>query len=542
MARVRRGVVLLTLVGALWAGACYDLTLTNPNAPDFSRALGTPEAALGAVGEAFHLWFLGNYGYRGAGLALSNASFQHTEPWAHSGSEAYARIPRIAFINSAKNGDYTGMIVPWSSSYQALRSVVDGLRALEDPEVAAGLTTEQLGAARAFGKFVQGVALASVAVYFAEGFVVDEVTDPEVRQEPQPYGALMVQALAYLDECARLSAGASWTLPEGWMKAALTGPELARAARSMKARYRAAAARTPAERAALDWNAIVADVDGGITGDLILDMDDNEGWGNEVLGYGTYSGWSQLGFFIYGMADQSGNFQRWNAAGLRWEWGQLNTYKDVYLDGRPMLIVTPDLRFPRGSTLEAQRLAPGRYFRVNREGGETGHTWARPDRGTWRWSWYKHTRGEEYWGEQVFRQPEIRISEMRLLKAEALYRMGNRGAAAAIVNETRVPAGLDATDAAGTNISCVPRLPDGTCGDLFEMLKWEKRMENTFKGPMGNLWYFDGRGWGDLWRGTFLHLPVPCTDATVLDLDCTTFGGAGEGAAATSVYRWHEEG
>lgn len=102
MERVRRGVVLLALAAAPWAGACYDLTLTNPNAPDFNRALGTPEAALGAVGESFHLWFLGNYGYPGAGLALSNVSFQHTEPWAHHGTETYARIPRVAFINSTK--------------------------------------------------------------------------------------------------------------------------------------------------------------------------------------------------------------------------------------------------------------------------------------------------------------------------------------------------------------------------------------------------------------------------------------------------------
>jgi hypothetical protein len=246
------------------------------------------------------------------------------------------------------------------------------------------------------------------------------------------------------------------------------------------------------------------------------------------------------------MADQSGNFQLWNAQSLQ--------AKSHTVGGTPILIVTPDLRFPRGATLEAQRAAPGLYFRVNREGSETGYTWARADRGVWRWSWYKHTRGEEYWNELQHRQPEIRLSEMRLLKAEGLYRAGNRAAAAAIVNETRVPAGLSATDANGTNTSCVPKLPgpgqgadtapgNASCGGLFEMLKWEKRMENTFKGPFGNLWFFEARGWGDLWKDSWLHLPLPCSDAERLFLPCKTFGGAGgEGAAARSTYRWNGEG
>jgi hypothetical protein len=45
--------------------------------------------------------------------------------------------------------------------------------------------------------------------------------------------------------------------------------------------------------------------------------DDGDGWSNDVLGYGTYFGWSQLAYFIYGMADQSGSFQAWNALPLQ---------------------------------------------------------------------------------------------------------------------------------------------------------------------------------------------------------------------------------
>jgi starch-binding outer membrane protein, SusD/RagB family len=525
------------------ATACVDLDVENRNNPDAARSVSTPEDVLSLIGGSFGEWFYGNYSFYGAGLALSNAAFQHNAPWANAGMERYGRIPRIAFINRITDSDYNYLTRPWFYAYRAAAAVADGLRALEDPEVASRLTADELASGRAFGKFVQGMAHATVAVLFAEGFVVDELSDM-VREggrlvpdpgKPVPYGQLMEAAKGYFEECIVLSGGAGWILPEGWMKARLTGPELARTAHSMRARYAAALARTPAEREALDWSAILSDVDAGITHDLILDMDSDTGWSNDVLGYGTYFGWSQMAYFLYGMADQSGSFQAWNALAL--------PDKRPTMEEDPVLIITPDLRFPQGSTLEAQRASPGLYFRIS-GATETGATWARPDRGTWRWSWYKHSRGGEYWSQLARLQPEIRTQEMRLLKAEALYHRNDPAGAAAIVNETRVAAGLSSTDAGGTNTSCVPKLPDGTCGGLFEMLKWEKRMENTFKGPLGNLWYFDGRGWGDLWKGTFLHLPIPCGEAQVVGLlPCQTFGGpAGPMGAAPSVYGWHGEG
>ena len=303
----------------------------------------------------------------------------------------------------------------------------------------------------------------------------------------------------------------------------------------MKARYGAAVARTPAERAALNWTQIQADADAGITSDFFMVYDWNTGWEQAVLEYGTYYGWSQMAYFIYGMADQSGNFQLWNSTPL--------ASKSYSIGGKDILIVTPDNRFPQGSTVAAQRAAQGRYFRIKWD-YEAGNTWARPDRGQWRWSWYNHTRGDDYAMDGVFDQAEMWVTELRLLKAEALFRKGDKAGAAAIINETRVKSNLSPTDAAGTNTSCVPKLPNGQCGDLFEMLKWEARMEGTFTGPLGNSWYFSGRGWGDLWKDTPTQLPIPCAEAQVLQLlPCVNnFGGAGgESAAALSTYKWNGE-
>jgi hypothetical protein len=252
-----------------------------------------------------------------------------------------------------------------------------------------------------------------------------------------------------------------------------------------------------------------------------------------VVDYGTYPGWSELSYWVYGMADQSGNYQRWLALSI--------ADKDPNPGGNPVLIVTPDTRFPQGTTVDAQQASDGAYVRAP---DDIAGVWKRPDRGTWRWSYYHLNRYQEYYEWNDFTHSEINIAEMRLLKAEALYRKGDKPGAATIINATRTAAGLNATDAGGTNTSCVPKLPNGQCGDLLEMLKWEKRMEVAMQGLYGAPWYFDSRGWGDLWVGTTLQFPAPCKELQVLNiLPCYTFGSAGgEMAAAASTYKYPFEG
>ena len=80
-----------------------------------------------------------------------------------------------------------------------------------------------------------------------------------------------------------------------------------------------------------------------------------------------------------------------------------------------------------------------------------------------------------------------------------------------LVNASRATAGLppfvSATALAPGGVSCVPKLPNGSCGTLREAMKYEKRMETQLIGYMQ--WFNDSRGWGDLISGTSLHWPVP---------------------------------
>ena len=522
----------------LGATGCSDLLVVNENDPDAERSLGSAGDVESLVAGAFNTWFSGTYEFDGAGSFLSNAAFQFNPPWANFAMEHYGRIPRVSITNDSSDPEYINFVRPWFFSYRAIAAVSDGLRALENPEIADELGAEDVIRLQAFAYFNLGLSHATIAAIYERGFAVNATTDLSTEQDLLDYNALMTVALGYFDQAITLAGPASFTLPLSWMQIELTGAELAQVAHSYKARFRAQVARTETERAAVDWDEVIADVQAGITADLVPFYDDNNGWHLDVYGLSSFPGWAQLSYFMYGMADQSGDYQRWDALSL--------SAKDVEFAGNePVLIVTPDLRFPQGTTVDDQRLAPGTLLEIA-SAGDAGSTWARPDRGTWRWGWYLPWFSREYWGVGYpleMNQREIDHTEMRLLEAEGLYRQGLLAGAAAIINETRVPAGLNATDAAGSNTSCVPKLPDSSCGDLFEMLKWEKRMETVFVGLASAPWYFDGRGWGDLFKDTPLHLPIPCGEIQVLQMpSCSTFGGpGGEMSAPVSNYAFNGE-
>jgi hypothetical protein len=244
------------------------------------------------------------------------------------------------------------------------------------------------------------------------------------------------------------------------------------------------------------------------TGQFCGDVDDWIG-----VGYMMFDGWQMQNNWVVGMADQSGAYQSWIAAAL--------TAK------QPFLFVTPDTRWPQGATEDEQRDNPGDYYTL--QANDNG-TWARPDRGTWRWSFYEQTYEPFYTALNFDGQgsiPEVRVKELEALVAEAAYYAGTLGTVVSFVNDTRTQHGLNVTDASGLNTSCVPKLPNGTCGSLWEMFKWEKRLETQFGGPLAIGFYFDSRGWGDLMQGTILQFPVPYREMQILLRSPYDYGGVG---------------
>lgn len=546
---------------AVALAACLDLDVVNPNDADRSRALETAGDVESLISGSFSSWWNSSHHENSGGPILANQSFQMASWPANFGMVEYSPFPRTAIINSPTHGFYNEMVAyVWNQNYRALSAVADGIKALETPEIAEELGASRLARSMAFGKFVQGLALGSLSLQYAEAWILDEttqVTDAAgvpIAQPLLPPSEVRDAALASFDAAIAIASGTSFSIPSSWTSTAITSDELVRLAHSMKARYRANVARSPEERQAVNWNAVIADVDAGLTEDWHMTLQHLANpWWSRMIGQFSdpVTGWGQSSYMMVGMADQSGMYQDWLSL-------EPQSRHPQFPDGSPRLIHTPDLRFPQGATeaeqradVKARRSETSPTSNLGTTYGEypyiiVGHlSWGQPARGTFRWSYYRHgnTDYSRAIGSSPHAVPEVTMQEMRLLKAEGLLRTGNAAGAAAIINETRVAAGLNATDATGTNTSCVPKLPDGSCGDLMEMLKWEKRLETMFHGLHGNTWFFNGRGWGDLYNGTPVERPVPCLESEIMFQPCSTTGGiGGPGAAPTSGYQFPHEG
>jgi starch-binding outer membrane protein, SusD/RagB family len=512
---MRKATVFVSLL-LFGAAGCADLNVTNPNEPDTRQVLADPTDLQALIGNSF-FQFWDDYVWE-TEMALSSAAHQHATIAANFGMVHFSTYPREGTDNTPAWSFRTALEAAWRGSYNGAKAAYDGIVILEgEPAPLIGPEGRDNPRALAFAYFVLGLTHGNLAMTYDQAFVLDPAEDLE-GLEMLPYPEVMSEALRFLTRSIEIAQGNAFSVPGGWLglESAISSARLAEIAHGYRARFRAHEARGP--DATVDWQAVMSDAS-AFQSDFIMFHDQDPFWHWAII-YKTFNGWSNAGNHHLGMADQSGEFQQWYA----------NFMTDPVNLPRQFRILTPDLRFPQGATIDEQDANPGIYYSI-----DCGTCGVRPERGTWRWSWYRDHRNDGYVYESpqyVGYMPEMTVREMRLLMAEGHYRQGNRAGAAAIVNETRVPAGLNATNADGANGSCVPRVPPTfECGGLLEMIKWEKRHETrNHAGAAG--YFFDSRRWGDLPAGTALHLPVPATELQVLDLPLYNFGGIGGPAAA----------
>jgi hypothetical protein len=528
----------------VFSASCADLDVVNENDADAARALRTPSDIESLIAGSYRQWWIGASTAGGYfGPAMSNMAWQHSGWPANFGVVYFSSMPRPATTNDRTADFYGNIVGTWNQSYRALSAIAAGLRSIEESEeIQSSLGAQAVARVTAYAKFVQGLSHGAIALLYDQGFIIDENTavfdenGQVILQEPVDRHAMLDAALGFFDDAIALSSGQTWpAIPSSWMSVSVSADQLALLASSMKARYRAAAARTPAERAAVDWSAVVQDIDNGVASDWKMNVPrGGNPWTLAFFNQYFSPAWQQLSYQLAGMADQSGTYQKW----LDIPPG--DRLPDI--DGEPFLIHTPDTRFPQGADIAEQRANPGTLYDIP---ASLGNHFRLPGRGTYRWSYY-WAKTMRDWDAGNGMYPVVSKAEMDLLKAEALYRLaGNQmtAEAAALVNRTRMAAGLDDISD-GVNDSCVPRLWQGECGDFFEALKWEKRLETIFSpGLYLAPWYLEGRGWGDLYRYTPLQLPAPCLEMQLMGAACVNYGGiGGEMAAPTSIYAWPHEG
>ena len=512
----------LLWIGGLVVGltACGDsLEVKNMNNPDVALAYATPsgvEGVVGGLGVQLNNTQRASESINTQAKILAGESFATV---ANFGMNARAQIPRAAILNELGNEQQVGNRANWDTFNRTMRSAATAVHAIGDYQ-AAGKTmgsTARDARAAAFAYMILGNAIGYLSIGYDSVGVVTPATGSSDIPDLTGYKEANKIALAMLDSAIAVAnssvTGANgFPLPNTWMngQTGLTAANFVRLVRSYKARIRAGVARTPAERAAVDWAAVISDATNGITADFTVAYGGGSGWS---AGYDTNQmyvtgGWHAMPLFYYGMADVSGGYDAW-----------LATPRDAR---KSFVVVTPDKRWPQGATRALQQaeapssvaIPAGRFVR-NRPTGEDV-----PIVG-WGDSFYDHRRyGTGYLASVSGNYVEMSKAEIDMLAAEGYIRAGNLAAAAALIDVSRIKNGLasvgvpaSATAAISTAADCVPRVPQGpsftssACGNILEAMKYEKRMETAFTGYM--IWFADSRGWGDLVEGTALEWPVP---------------------------------
>ena len=525
--------------------ACDNLDVTNPNNPSRVTVVRSSQDALALISNAMLQWF-NRSGSTSPNVAMAVMADEFTTGFADFGGQDLSKEPREGInIQNPANGpphhvtfpDYYGNIAALNTALQAIEKFDLVLRNSSGVDV----TTE----ANAFAKFMQGMNHGYVALMFDKGYVYSESIDPdtldysgsngEVQALIRPYTEVKDTALAEMSAALTLAASKTFTYPTTspniwFLGVARTNTDMQKIIHTYMARLMVYVARTPAERQAVNWNAVIGHIDQGITTDFtvtgVVGVVESS-YKNRVarVRTGPPGDFMRVDYRTVGPADVTEGFRNWYAA----SWATRVPFK----------MTTPDKRIVGATTRPATCLPVtmvpnaadcGLYM------GFHNSTVFNSDRGLGQRSFYFFHR---YGGGDSYRSgpiPLVNVAEMDLLKAEGLIRLGRANEAIPLINKYRVTNGglpaVDINGVPGTAPNCVPRKLNGDCGSLWDALRYEKRLETM--GLEGGVPFYDARGWGFLEKGTALHFPMPLRDLELLRLEPYTFGGAtGDDAAPT---------
>ena len=520
---------------------CRDnpLEVKNTQQPDVSQAYSAPLTVEGIVSKLYQqLWNGQHNASDNIQTQSMSMSFESHSQLGNFGMGTRAAIPRSLIDNSIGNTVNVGNFRDFDFMSRNARSATNAIAAI-DKFKAAGFSigsNARDARAKAWAYFSLAYATGQLALFYDSAAIITPATPTDVVPPFSPASAVAAYALAALDSALAISKTAAatdgtngWPIPADWVSdPAGAGLSLARfqqLARSYKAKFRAGVARTPTQRAAVDWASVIADATNGLTSDFVIQTNATTGWGSSwVTQLRVSSGWSQMTPMILGMADTTGAYANWLAVPLLSRTPKAFSVAGV-ADADAGILRTPDKRFPSGETRAAQTAVTGAskagppvgsilYFR-NRPSGED--TPAEPW-GTW---FYDNWRDWSI-GQAGGNGPYVlfAVAENDMLAAEGYLRTNNVPAAALLIDKTRVRAGLAPVTGMTTltqqvpgDNACVPRVPQApsftttACGTIFEAMKWEKRLETSFTGY--GQWFVDSRGWGDLPAGTGLEWPIP---------------------------------
>jgi hypothetical protein len=549
-----RFVRILTVAALAGSATACDLDVTNLNQPNRGIILSDPTEVEALAAAQFQAIIIGTLGSNGtntgtaarAGTGMKTASLMNTSSNANDCMGPRGVIPRTPIDNSVGNPCQIENFSDFQHLSGVARTSTDVLLQLNEPGFTFGTTAaaaNRLTRLRAWAHFTNAMAYGYLSLVYDSAAVTRVADAPGFIPPLESYSEVNAFALAQFDSAiAYAQRPGTPALEPGWLNGAgATAPvsmdEFIRIIRSYKAQMRADVARTPAERAAVNWEQVIADATAGIQADFRIGLAPSSNWDYSFLGTGWLHrepSWHQMNYYAIGMGDTSGAYDQWLATPRN--------------DRRFFTVVTPDRRFPQGATRAEQNRPPalddtplpaGQYFR-NRDPGKDG-----PSTG-WGASQYDHYRFRALADAgRVGTHPILTKAQVDLLRAEGHIRRNDIATAVELINRTRVAnGGLPAVTGAGPvpgGASCVPRVPappsftSTVCGNLMDALRWEYWLETAYTGY--GVWFFANRGWGVLPVGTAFHWPVPHQELGARQQAPYNLGGVGlPGGAAESIY------
>lgn len=510
----RKAIGVASLAALVGLSGCLELDVANPNGLGletvFVNASNTDAALIGA-------WKAYSELHRLTCPTLPMSVYANEQTNTSLTYIDYSGEPRVQ-INNLDNSNCvtrSGYYVPFEAAASA-REAFQGIKANGLKFGTINATTPNgadTPSRLIWSKFIIAISELNHALQFDKAFISDTLTPKDARGDVlSPASEVRNKAVELLrNVIADSRAATAFTLPNTFVNGrTTTRDQLIQVAMGYIIRSQVYFPRTPAERAAVNWGQVLAQLDSTVTFDF--------GHQADVTIAGTSSTYITNSFAqntlrisnrFLGPADTSGQYQAWAARTIA--------------DRTAFTITTPDRRI-HGAT---NTTAGTRFTRLTATmGSATNGPYLTS---SYRSIRYLNTAADS--GSRAF-IPAMSREEMKFIRAEALARLGRGVEAAALINPTRIAANLAPITASGppNDRACVPKRDDGTCGDLLDAIQYEKKIE-LFP-YLAEISFYDARGWGKLVRGTPVHYPVTGRELITLGLEFYTFGGVGGPAGA----------
>lgn len=502
----------VSLMAVLLFSSCADLVVENKNEPSQEKVITSASDVSGLVIGAWSTYALNSQAYHQYAL-LVQADWITGTPGNWWGNEAGHEVgvltgepERLSVYPNSPTSTFLEVVNwNWNPIYSALFNVNTAIKVIEAGEVEFDSEATKLQL-KATSQLLQAIGYGSIGLIFDRGYVIDETTDLSTLSL-LPYKDLIDAAVAKIDEAKATADAAKAAGSPGVDSAiipllgsidsrypsaeAIDWDEFKKIANTFAASFLAQYPRLPSET--VDWDAVYTYASAGIDFDFAPYSDDAN-WIPYMIAQIINTDWGRVDMKIVHKLDP--NQPRY--------WPTTDGANGPGPDAPP--VNSPDARFGTDYTED--------------------YIWGvfNPARGYYKRSHVKYTRYPSFNFNSVWDDPLPMMlraqNNLLIAEAELNRSSGNIQNAVDKINDTRVGRG-----------NLTPLTAADPVDDIREALEYEWDIEVAVTGLSTLSPWYNKRRWGQLVKGSMLHLPVPAGELGIIGEDYYTFGGGGEGSA-----------